>query len=153
TYPVALAVGELEIRNATRYSRPPIRLATTKGKSGLGALARHATGGTVDALGEPFGIPYPHDKLESAAMPRFRSGAMENPGLGTFREERLLLDPARASVASRRAQALVIAHELAHQWFGDLVTASWWNDLWLNEGMATWMEWRIVDKWRPAYGV
>src|SRR5690606_33394265 len=52
-----------------------------------------------------------------------------------------------------RAQALVIAHELAHQWFGDLVTASWWNDLWLNEGMATWMEWRIVDKWRPAYGV
>src|SRR4029078_12607499 len=70
----------------------------------------------------------------------------------TFREELLLIDPARASVRARRAQAIVIAHELAHQWVGNLVTAAWWDDLWLNEGFATWMEWRIVDLWKPAYG-
>ena len=152
TYLVALAVGELEIKEATRYSKPPIRVVTTKGKSGMGDLALEATAGIVDALADFLGVPYPYEKLDVVAVPDFRSGAMENAGLVTFREERLLLDPARASFNARRGQALIIAHELAHQWFGDLVTASWWNDLWLNEGMATWMEWRIVDKWRPAYG-
>ncbi len=152
TYLVALAVGDLEIKEATRYSKPPIRLVTTKGKTGLGDLALEATNGIVDALSDFLGVPYPYDKLDIVAVPEFRSGAMENAGLVTFREERLLLDPTRASVNARRGQALIIAHELAHQWFGNLVTASWWNDLWLNEGMATWMEWRIVDKWRPAYG-
>ncbi|MBX3220721.1 MAG: M1 family metallopeptidase [Labilithrix sp.] len=152
TYLVALAVGDLEIKEATRFTKPPIRLVTTKGKSATGDLALEATGGIVDALSEWFGIPYPYDKLDIVAVPEFRSGAMENAGLVTFREERLLLDPVRASVSARRHQALIIAHELAHQWFGDLVTASWWNDLWLNEGMATWMEARIVERWRPAYG-
>jgi len=152
TYLVALAVGDLEIKEATRYSKPPVRIVTTKGKSAMGELALEATGGIVDALSDFLGVPYPYEKLDIVAIPDFRSGAMENPGLVTFREERLLLDPARASVNARRGQALIIAHELAHQWFGNLVTASWWNDLWLNEGMATWMEWRIVEKWRPAYG-
>ncbi|HVJ88553.1 MAG TPA: M1 family aminopeptidase [Labilithrix sp.] len=152
TYLVALAVGDLALKEATRYERPPIRLVTTKGKSTMGDLALEATGGIVDALAKWFDIPYPYDKLDIVAVPEFRAGAMENPGLITFREERLLLDPTRASVRARRGQALVIAHELAHQWFGNLVTAAWWNDLWLNEGMATWMEWRIIDQWRPAYG-
>ncbi|MCW5837437.1 MAG: M1 family metallopeptidase, partial [Labilithrix sp.] len=152
TYLVALAVGDLEIKEATRFTKPPLRLVTTKGKSAMGDLALEATSGIVDALAGWFGIPYPYDKLDIVAVPDFRAGAMENAGLVTFREERLLLDPARASVGARRGQALIVAHELAHQWFGDLVTASWWNDLWLNEGMATWMEARIVEKWRPAYG-
>ena len=123
-----------------------------KGKSGQGALALEATSGLVDALASWFGIPYPYDKLDIVAVPDFAAGAMENAGLVTFREELLLLDPARASVRARRSQALVIAHELAHQWFGDLVTAAWWDDLWLNEGFATWMEWRIVDQWKPSFG-
>jgi cytosol alanyl aminopeptidase len=152
TYLVALAVGELDVREAARTTAPPVRIVTTKGKAG-GAevnLALEATSGLVDALGEWFGIPYPYQKLDIVAVPDFRSGAMENAGLLTFREELLLLDPRGASVVDRRSQALVVAHELAHQWFGDLVTASWWNDLWLNEGIATWMEMRIVEKWRPT---
>jgi cytosol alanyl aminopeptidase len=152
SYLVALAVGELDLREAARTSAPPVRIVTTKGKAG-GAevnLALEATSGLVDALGEWFGIPYPYQKLDIVAVPDFRSGAMENAGLLTFREELLLLDPKAVSVVDRRSQALVLAHELAHQWFGDLVTASWWNDLWLNEGIATWMEMRIVEKWRPT---
>jgi aminopeptidase N len=153
TYLVALAVGELEIKELTsRNAKPPIRLVTTKGKTKLGDLGLEATSGLVDALAKWFGIPYPYEKLDIVAVPDFAAGAMENAGLVTFREELLLLDPARASVRARRSQALVVAHELAHQWFGDLVTAAWWDDLWLNEGFATWMEWRIVDQWRPAYG-
>ena len=152
TYLVAFAFGELEIRELTRTTKPPIRLITTKGKSAMGALGLEATSGLVDALATWFGIPYPYDKLDIVAVPELSAGAMENAGLITFRDELLLLDPARAGVGSRRSQALVIAHELAHQWFGNLVTASWWDDLWLSEGFATWMEWRIVDQWRPSYG-
>ena len=77
---------------------------------------------------------------------------MENPGLVTFRDVLLLLDPRHATTSMRRAQASVIAHEFAHQWFGDLVTMRWWDDLWLNEGFATWAEAKIVDAWRPSFG-
>lgn len=152
TYLVALAIGDLEVEEARRAKKPAIRLVTTKGKRGMGALALEATGALVDQLASWFGIPYPYDKLDIVAVPDFAAGAMENPGLVTFRDELLLLDPTRASVRARRSQALVVAHELAHQWFGDLVTAAWWDDLWLNEGFATWMEWRIVDAWKPAFG-
>ena len=152
SYLVALAAGELEVKDLARTTKPPIRLITVKGKTSQGALALEATSGLVDALATWFGIPYPYEKLDIVAVPDFAAGAMENAGLVTFREELLLLDPARASVRARRSQALVVAHELAHQWFGDLVTAAWWDDLWLNEGFATYMEWRIVDKWKPAFG-
>jgi aminopeptidase N len=152
SYLVAFAVGDFDVVSGTRYTAPPIRLVAPKGKGNMGTLALEATGALVDALGTWFGIPYPYAKLDIVAVPEFTTGAMENAGLVTFREELLLLDPARASVRARRNQALVVAHELAHQWFGNLVTAAWWNDLWLNEGMATWMEARIVDTWRPAWG-
>ena len=99
-----------------------------------------------------FGTPYPYDKLDLVAVPGFGAGAMENAGLLTFREELLLLD-ARASLAARAsASATIIAHELAHQWFGNLVTMAWWDDLWLNEAFATWMADKVVDEWRPMTG-
>ncbi len=129
----------------------PIRLITTKGKAGLGTIALEDTAALVKELSAYFGVAYPYPKLDIVAVPNFAAGAMENAGLITFREELLLLDPAHAPQRARMAAAEVIAHELAHQWFGDLVTMAWWDDLWLNEGFATWAEAKIVELCRPAY--
>lgn len=155
TYLVAFAVGDLVITEASRTSRPPLRLVTTRKAANPAhqKLALDTADALVDRLGDWFGIPYPYEKLDLVAVPALAAGAMENPGLVTFRDELLLVDPARASTKAKRDQALVIAHELAHQWFGNLVTAAWWTDLWLNEGMATWMQSRVVDAWRPEWGV
>ena len=151
TYLVALAVGDFEIRTTKERSHPPIRLVTTRGKSGLGDVALEDTSALVDVLARYVGVPYPYEKLDIVAVPELAAGAMENAGLVTFREEVLLVDPAHVSARARRNQAATIAHELAHQWFGDLVTATWWNDIWLNEGMATWMESRALESYRPAW--
>jgi aminopeptidase N len=151
SYLVAFAVGDLDVK-AYPKSKLPLRVVTTKGKSGLGDLALEATFELVQRLEAYFGIAHPYEKLDVVAVPELSAGAMENPGLITFREELLLLDPKKTSVRARRAQAQVIAHELAHQWFGNLVTAAWWDDLWLNEGFATWMEDVAVDGWQPSFG-
>jgi cytosol alanyl aminopeptidase len=151
TYLVAFAVGDFDVR-AGATSPVPIRLVATKGRAKLGELALDATAGLVAKLGDYFGIRYPYEKLDIVAVPEFAAGAMENPGLVTFRDELLLADPATATTDAKRRQAVVIAHELAHQWFGDLVTMQWWNDTWLNEGFATWMESKVVDAWRPSFG-
>ncbi len=150
TYLVALAVGDLDVREG-RKSPFPVRLVTVKGKAALGAQALDATEKLVDVLGTYFGIRYPYEKLDVVAVPDFAAGAMENAGLVTFREELLLQDPKHPSTRTQRNQALVIAHELAHQWFGDLVTMRWWDDTWLNEGFATWMEAKAVDLYHPSY--
>lgn len=152
THLVALAVGELEVEEHERFSRPPLRVVTTKGKTALGALALEAASGLVDALADWLGTPYPYDKLDLVAVPALGPDVVESAGLVALREDRVLLDPSRASVLARRAQARAIAHGLAHQWLGDLVTASWWSDRWLDEGLATWMDARIVDRWRPELG-
>ena len=100
-------------------------------------------------LEDYFGLPYPFGKLDQIGVPDFEAGAMENAGAITFREVALLLDPATAPLAVQKRVAEVITHELAHQWFGNLVTMVWWDDLWLNEAFATWMAYKIVDRLAP----
>jgi aminopeptidase N len=150
TYLVALAVGAFDAREGLAGALP-IRLFATTGKARLGAAALAATRGQLVELERYFARRFPYTKLDLLAVPAFGSGAMENAGLITFREERILLDE-RASLAARVAMAGIIAHELAHQWFGDLVTMAWWDDVWLNEAFASFMADEIVDAWRPATG-
>lgn len=148
TYLVALTAGPLDVWQGPQHP-VPLRLIATRGQAAQGAAALDTAAAQLALLAKYFDRPYPYPKLDLVAVPNFGSGAMENAGLMTFREELLLLDPARASTAARRASASVIAHELAHQWFGDLVTMKWWDDLWLNEAFASWMSDKIVDQWRP----
>ncbi|MBI3074228.1 MAG: M1 family metallopeptidase [Deltaproteobacteria bacterium] len=151
TYLVAFAVGPLDVRDGEQVGKIPVRLIATKGKAALGAIALDATVALLKGLIAYFGSPYPYKKLDIVAVPEFAAGAMENSGLITFREELVLLDPKQTGEQAMRRAASVIAHELAHQWFGNWVTMKWWNDLWLNEAFATWITSKIVDSWKPAY--
>jgi cytosol alanyl aminopeptidase len=152
SYLLAFAVGEFDVTEGRR-APVPIRVVTTRGHGGTRVEAAiEAADGLLTTLSTYFGMPYPFDKLDLVAVPDLAAGAMENPGLLTFRESLLVQDPAHVSTDMRRLQAVVIAHELAHQWFGDLVTMRWWDDLWLNEGFATWAEAMAVDAWKPSFG-
>ena len=158
TYLVAMAVGPLEIVEADPIpasevrSRPlPFRGIAARGR---GAELRYALEHTPAILAELeryFGIAYPYDKLDIVAVPDFAGGAMENAGLVTFRETLLLLDPEHAPARQIRGYTGVMAHELAHQWFGNLVTMPWWDDIWLNEAFATWMGHRVVAQVEPSF--
>jgi len=151
TYLLALAIGDFEIVDGppAHNGNLPMRVVAAKGKAHLGQSAFETARVAVDGLANYFGAPHPYPKLDLVAFPDFAAGAMENPGLITFREQVLLLDPKNRSAHAERMHWLTVTHELAHQWFGNSVTTAWWDDLWLNEGFAMWMEARILETLRP----
>ena len=157
TYLVALAVGPFDVREAVipanelRNTPIPLRGVAVRGKGANLEYAMKVSGPIVEELERYFGIPYPFDKLDLLAVPDFGAGAMENAGAVTFREQLLLLDAATATEAQRRAIFDVAAHEFAHQWFGNLVTMQWWDDLWLNEAFASWLGEKTVRRLNPSW--
>jgi aminopeptidase N len=157
TYLLAFAVGPLDLVDGTPLAasdaraRPiPLRGIATRGRGRELAYALAQTGAYVAALEAYYGVPYPYDKLDLIAVPDVTFGGMENAGAIVFRDTGILLDET-ASEDRQRTFAYIMAHELAHQWFGDLVTLAWWDDIWLNEAFATWMGTRIVDGLHPEY--
>jgi aminopeptidase N len=150
SYLVALLVGDFVCRSGA--SGPtPIRVCAIPDKAGLTAFALAAAEQQVAFFNRYFGIPYPYEKLDIVGIPDFAAGAMENAGAITFRERLLLADEKTASVEVRKSVAGVIAHEIAHQWFGNLVTMKWWDDIWLNEGFATWAANKPLAVWKPEW--
>lgn len=150
TYLVYLGVGEFEYLTS-KQGNVQYRIVTTKGNSKKGKFALDLCKKLVTSYENYFGIKYPLPKLDLIAVPDFASGAMENWGAITFRETILLYDQKTSSTQTKQYIAEVVSHELAHQWFGNLVTMEWWNDLWLNESFATFMATKFVDKFYPSW--
>ena len=149
TYLVALAIGDFRCASATD-SDVPIRVCSIPEKLDETRFALEATRASLRWYQKWFTIPYPFGKLDLVAIPDYEWGGMENTASIFFRETSLLL-PANASPAARRNVAGIVSHEVAHQWFGDLVTAAWWDDIWLNEGFATWIAPKPVAAWRSDW--
>jgi len=151
TYLVAMVAGPLETTAARDVDGVPLRVAHVPGKDGLTSFALEIGAHALRFFSDWFGIAYPGDKLDLIAIPDFAFGAMENLGAVTFRESLLLVDAEAAAQTELENVADVVAHEIAHMWFGDLVTMRWWNGLWLNEAFATFMEMLCVDSFRPEW--
>ena len=151
TYLVAFIVGPLEATEPLEVNGVPLRIVHPPGKGHLTPFALTVGAHALTFFDKYFGIPYPADKLDLVAIPDFAFGAMENLGCVTFRESVLLVDPAQAARVELERVADVVCHEIAHMWFGDLVTMKWWNGIWLNEAFATFMEVLAVDAFRPEW--
>ena len=151
TYLVAFVVGPLEATEPVDVDGIALRVVTVPGKGHLTAIAAEIAAHALRYYRDYFGIPYPGDKLDLVAIPDFAAGAMENLGCVTFREAELLADPTDTAKPELRRIAEVIEHELAHMWFGDLVTMRWWNGVWLNEAFATFMALRCQDDFHPDW--
>jgi puromycin-sensitive aminopeptidase len=151
TYLVAFVVGKLETTDTVDVDGVPLRVVFTPGKRALADFALTVGAFSLRFFTAYFDLPYPGDKVDLIAIPDFAAGAMENLGCITFRDTALLVDPTTASRAELERVAEVIAHELAHMWFGDLVTMGWWEGIWLNEAFATFMAALCVDAFRPSW--
>jgi len=151
TYLLYLGIGRFE-QISTKLRNIDLYVATPPGKALKGEFAMQVAQRVVDFYENYFGIPYQLPKLHLIAVPEFSAGAMENWGAITFRETALLVDQNSSEMTKRRV-AEVVAHELAHQWFGDLVTMKWWDDLWLNESFATFMSYKAVNALFPSWRV
>jgi puromycin-sensitive aminopeptidase len=151
TYLVAFVVGPLEATPPVDVNGVPVRVIHVPGKSHLTAPALECAAHALGFFGAYFDIPYPGEKLDLVAIPDFAAGAMENLGCVTFREAILLADPATSSRPELERLAEVVEHEIAHMWFGDLVTMRWWNGIWLNEAFATFMALCCQDDYRPEW--
>ncbi|MBU6390125.1 M1 family metallopeptidase [Patescibacteria group bacterium] len=153
TYLLAFIVGEFEHIETRTKEGTLVRVFTTPGKIHQAKFALECAAKTLSFYNNYFAIPYPLPVLDLIAIPDFSAGAMENWGAITYRESAILVDPKHSSAATKQWVALVIAHEIAHQWFGNLVTMEWWTHLWLNEGFASYIEYLAVDKLFPKWQV
>jgi len=152
TYLVAFLVGDFKCTSGSQDG-VAIRVCSTPDKVAFTPYGVDVAKYVLHYYNTYFGIPYPLKKLDLIALPDFEAGAMENFGAITYRETDLLIDPKTASVGAQKEVAEVIAHEMAHQWFGDLVTMQWWNNVWLNEGFASWMENKPVAAMHPEWKI
>jgi len=152
TYLVAMLVGDFQC-SAGESDGVAIRVCSTPDKVAFTPYGVEVARYMLHYYDNYFGIRYPLKKLDLIGLPDFEAGAMENFGAITYREEDLLLDPKTASVGAQKGVAITIAHEMAHQWFGDLVTMKWWDNVWLNEGFATWMETKAVAAMHPEWNM
>jgi alanyl aminopeptidase len=154
SYLIAFGVGPFEFVDAGKAGKNhfPVRIVTPKGRAAEAKYAASVTATILTRLEEYFGIPFPYEKSDQVAVPITSGfGAMENAGMVTYGQNIILASPENDTVSRQRSYASVAAHELAHQWFGDLVTTAWWDDIWLNEAFATWMEQKLVREWKPEW--
>ncbi|MGB9484644.1 MAG: M1 family metallopeptidase [Terriglobia bacterium] len=152
SYLVAIAVGDLEFVDAGAAGKKNtrVRIVVPRGRGSEAKYAAETTPAIVNLLEDYFGIPYPYDKLDEVAIPLY-GGAMENAGFVTYGSGIILAKPEQDTPSRQREWVWVAAHELAHQWFGDLVTTAWWDDIWLNEGFASWTANKIVNDYHPEW--
>jgi alanyl aminopeptidase len=153
SYLVAFGVGPYDVVDARSagVKKPPMRVYTPKGRSTEASYAARVSPELLDTLQDYFAVPYPYQKLDLLTIP-LSSGAMENAGLVSVTSGALLARKENETLEFQRTWASVGAHEFAHQWFGDLVTLAWWDDLWLNEAFATWMADKTLETWAPKWG-
>ena len=153
TYLIAWALGEFDSIETVNKHGVKVRVFATEGQADKGKFALDVAARTLDFFTEYFGIAYPLPKMDMLAVHDFSAGAMENWGLVTYRSIYLLFDEESSSLKTKQNVAYVVGHELAHQWFGNLVTMEWWSDLWLNEGFATWVGWLAADHLFPEWDI